>query len=108
MSNLRPEEAAHIPSTHVHPPTSKRSRYTSTLTQSIYETRNLTVVTQAKRRTGKAQKTPSFNRTPTTEKTIDYYAPDKETIDYEMNGIPHSYGEFPEFRDDPDDDNPLL
>ena len=43
----------------------------------------------------------------TPEETIDY-APEEETIDYKMNGIPLRYGPFPELRDDLDDDDPLL
>lgn len=104
--NMRQEESAHKPPTLVHPSTSKRSIDTSTLTQSMYEIRKMTVETQAKR-TGKAPKTPTFTRTPTTEETIDY-APNEATKDYKMNGIPHNYEAFPEFRDDPDDNDPQL
>ena len=107
MSNTKPEEAARKPPSLIHPPTSKRSKDTSKLPQSTYETRHLTIETQAKRQTGKVPKTPTTTRMAIPEETIDY-APEEETIDYEMNGIPHSYGAFPEFRDDPDDDDPLL
>ena len=80
------------------PPTSKRSRDTSTLTQSTYETSNLTEEIQAKRSIGKAPKTPKPR--PETE-TIDF-PPDEEPIDYVMNGMPQDYGQYPDFRDDPE------
>lgn len=105
--NMRQEVAAHIPPTLVHPSTSERSRDFSTLTQNTYETRNMTAEIQAKRQAGKAPKTPTSNKMPITEETIDY-APGEETIDYVMNDIPHSYGEFLEFQDDPDVDDPQL
>ena len=97
ISNMKPEEAvSQKPPPLIHPPTSKRSRDTSTLTQSSYETRHLTVETQAKRQTGKVPKTPTTTRPTTPEETIDY-APVDETIGYEMNGVPHDYGPYPEF-----------
>ena len=56
---------------------------------------------------GKAQKTPTSNKTTPIEESIDF-APVDETIDYEMNEMQHDYGLYPEFRDDLDVDNPLL
>ena len=61
---------------------------------------------QAKRSNRKAPKIPTTNTTPI-EELIDF-APAEETIDYEMNGMPHDYGPYPEYCDDPDDDDPLL
>jgi hypothetical protein len=88
------------PTTLVLPTTSKRSRDPSTLTQSTYETSNLTDEIQAKRSTGKAPKTPKPRATPETE-AIDF-PPDDEPIAYVMNGMPQDYGQYPDFRDDPD------
>ena len=103
--NRRPEEEEPSPPiTLVLPSTRKRSRDTSALTQSTYETSNLTEETQAKRSIGKAQKTPT-KPTPI-EESIDF-APAEETIDYEIHGMPHDYGSYPEYRDDPDDDQLL-
>ena len=105
--NRRPEEEEPSPPTTLNlPSTSKRSRDTSTLTQNTYETSNLIEVIQAKISIGKAQKTPTTTKTTPIEKSIDF-APAEEMIDYEMNGMPHDYGPYPEYRDDPDDD-PLL
>ena len=101
------EEELSPPTTLVLPPTSKRSRDTSTLIQSTYETSNLTEEIQAKRIIGKAQKTPTSNKTTPIEKSIDFAQVD-ETIDYEMNEMPHDYGPYPEFRDDLNNDDPLL
>ena len=71
-------------------------RDTSTLTQSTYETSNLTEEIQAKRSIGKAQKTHTSNKTTPTEESIDF-APVEKTIDYEMNGMPHDFGPYPEY-----------
>ena len=88
------------PTTLVLPSTSKRSRDTSTLTQSTYETSNLTDEIQAKRSTGKAPKTPNTRATQETE-SIDF-PPAEEPINYVMNGMPQDYGSYPEYWDDPE------
>ena len=64
------KEAPSPPTTLVLPSTSKRSRYTSTLTQSTYETSNLTDKIQAKQSTGKAPKILTINTTPITESIV--------------------------------------
>ena len=88
------------PTTLVFPSTSKRSRDTSTLTQSTHETSNLTDEVQAKRSTGKATKTPNTRATPETGSTD--FPSDEEPIDYAMNGMPQEYGPYPKYRDDPE------
>ena len=88
------------PTTLVLPTTSKRSRDPSTLTQSTYETSNLTDEIQAKQSTGKAPKTPKPRAIPETE-TIDF-PPDEEPIDYVMNEMPQDYGPYPEYWEDPE------
>ena len=66
--NIRPEETEPSPlTTLILPSTSKRSRDTSTLTQSTYETSSLTDEIQAKRSIGKSQKTPTTKTTPIEE-----------------------------------------
>ena len=108
IRNMKPEEAVSQQQPQlIHPPTSKRSRDTCTLAQSTYEPRHPAVETQAKRRTRKVPKTPTTTSTTTPDESIDF-TPVEETIYYEINGMPHDYEPYPEFQDDPDDDDPLL
>ena len=108
MSNMRPVEAAsQQPPPLIHPPTSKRSRDTSTLTQSTIEPSYPPAETKSKRRSGKVPKIPAPTRATTQEESIDF-PPEEEMVDYAMNRMQQDYGPYPEYRDDPDFDDPQL